>query len=306
MAPSTVARPAADRVSVLLLCWNHEQYLEQCIGALAAQTDREFEILFLDNASNDGSWERATALFERHGLTAIMLRNEVAASIPANFNRLLKAASGQLIAPLSTDDWYADGYIEAVRAAAAAQPDGGWFACGGWLYFEDRGERQPIPDEQHLGGMILSQLLEGSTPFNFVGCCYRRSVLRELGGWDELMLVEDRDLFVRLSQRGPLSIIPDRLVTYRRSSAATSANAAFMAEAFRLFFAKHRTLFGDKHDRQLARMLAANGSLAVDRGEFALARRLLAEAIGLDRRLMAAWRGLLYLLRAGAGHWLRR
>ncbi|MCW3797512.1 glycosyltransferase family 2 protein [Sphingomonas sp. BN140010] len=297
---------ARPRVSVLLLCWNHQRYLDHCIGGLARQTDREFEILFLDNASSDGSSERAAALFEQHGLHATMLRNEVPASIPVNLNRLLEGARGELIAPLSTDDWYAEDYVAAVRATAEAQSDAGWFACGGWLYFEDTGERRPIPDEQHTGGMILPQLLAGTDPFNFVGCCYRRTALEAAGGWDERMLVEDRDLFVRLAGRFPLFIIPERLVTYRRSSAAASADPKFMVQAFRLFFDKHRALFGRRYRNQLARMLAANASVAIDQGQFGLAWQLLSEAVRLRPQLISAWRGLSYLLRAKATAWLRR
>jgi len=298
--------PPAASLSVLLLCWNHEHYLGQCIASLAAQTDRRFQVLFLDNASADSSFAQAEALFRDHGLRATMLRNEAPASIAANLNRLLTSAGGQLIAPLSTDDWYADNYVAGVRAAAEADPNAGWFACGGWLHFDDSGQRQPIADEDHQGGMILPQLLKGLSPFNFVGCCYRRTALEAVGCWDEQMLVEDRDLFVRLAQRFPLHIISERLVTYRRSSAAASANPAFMANAFRLFFAKHRSLLGVGHDGQFARMLAMNGSLAVDRGEFSLARRLLTEAVRFDPRQTSTWRGLFYLLRASLAKRLRR
>jgi len=297
---ATSLRQSASRpsLSVLLLCWNHERFLDQCIEALAAQTDREFEILFLDNGSTDNSWERAAALFERHGLSALMLRNDAPAPIAANFNRLLEGASGQLIAPLSTDDWYGEDYVAALRAAAEAQPQAGWFACGGWLYFDGDGERRPMADKGFRGGMILPQLVNGVTPFNFVGCCYRRRALDAVGGWDERMLVEDLDLFVRLAERFPLAILPARLVTYRKSSSSASADTAFMVKGFRLFFDKHRALFGSRYDRRVARMLAVNGSVAVDRGHYRLAGRLLAEAVRLDPRLTSAWRGLFYLVRA--------
>lgn len=289
--------PAPRLVSVLLLCWNHAPYLEQCIAALAAQTDRNFETLFLDNGSGDGSFELAAALFDRHGLEAKMLRNTAPASVPANFNRLLAGATGELIAPLSTDDWYEAGYIAGVREAAVSHPDAGWFACRGWLFFDDSGELRPIDSRDEGSGWVLTQLLQGLNPFNFVGCCYRRTALEGAGAWDEAMLVEDRDLFVRLSQRFRVVIIPQPLVTYRRSSASASANPAFMVAGFRRFFDKHRALFGSTYRTQVARMLAMNGSLAVDRGEFALARSLLLEAVRRAPLLEPAWRGLFYLVR---------
>ena len=110
-----------ETISVLLLCWNHAAFLEQCIGALAAQTDIHFEICFLDNASTDGSLEQAKALFERFRLKARLYRNSRGVSIPANFNQLLAQSSGNIVAPLSTDDWYEPDYIARLRQAAASR-----------------------------------------------------------------------------------------------------------------------------------------------------------------------------------------
>jgi GT2 family glycosyltransferase len=284
-------------LSVLLLCWNHARYLPQCIEALAKQTDRSFEIVFLDNASTDGSFELAADLLRSHDLPARLLRNGEPAAIPVNLNRLLGASTGDLVAPLSTDDWYEEGYVAAMRAAASAHPEAGWFGCNGSLYFDDTGERRPMADDEFRSGSVLLDLLEGRQPVHFVGCCYRREALQEVGGWDERMAVEDRDLFVRLAQACAVRCLPERLVYYRRSAASASANPAFMVKSFLPFFAKHRQLFGRRYHPQVGRMYALNGVLAVDRGEFRLARTYLTRALRHSPMQLTAWRGLFYLLR---------
>ncbi|HEU4877616.1 MAG TPA: glycosyltransferase family A protein, partial [Sphingomicrobium sp.] len=97
-----------NRLSVLLLCWNHARYVETCIESIARQPPGA-EIVFLDNGSSDGSFGLAREIFDRCGLQATMIRNDAPRSIPANFNTLLSASSGELVAILSTDDWYAAG-----------------------------------------------------------------------------------------------------------------------------------------------------------------------------------------------------
>jgi len=283
--------------SILLLCWNHARFLPQCIASLAAQTDRRFEIVFLDNASTDGSFELASDLLDAHGLAATKLRNAEPAGVSVNLNRLFRESTGELVAPLATDDWYEPGYVAAMRAAASEHPQAGWFACNGKLFFDDTGEERPLPDTLFRSGQVLPELLDGTNPFNFVGCCYRREALSAIGGWDERMPVEDRDLFVRLAQRFGVWSIPERLVSYRRTSTSASANPAFMVNGFRPFFAKHRELFGRRYHPQVGRMYALNGILAVDRGDLDLARRFLIRAVRHAPSQTVAWRGLFYLLR---------
>jgi alpha-1,3-rhamnosyltransferase len=290
----SLARPS---LSVLLLCWNHAPYLEQCIAALAGQEQEDVEMLFLDNASIDGSPELARQLFNRHGLSATFLQNEAPQGISANFNRMLGAASGELVAVLSTDDWYEPGYVQAMRQAAVDDPAAGWFACGGYHAFEDSGERRPVDDRGFRSGEVVGALLVGEDPFFFVGCCYRRSALAQVGGWDDELPIEDRDLFLRLAQQYPVRTLPTRLVNYRRASSTASANPEYMARGFDAFFAKHRPAFGSKWRRRYAAALRGPAVIAIDQGKLDLARSILGKALRLSPLDPQLWRTAFYWLR---------
>lgn len=50
---------AWPKVTVLIVNWNSERFLERCLTALLAQTAKLREIILLDNASTDGSVEIA-------------------------------------------------------------------------------------------------------------------------------------------------------------------------------------------------------------------------------------------------------
>jgi GT2 family glycosyltransferase len=50
---------ASDKVTVVIVNWNGERFLERCLVALMAQTARPHEIILIDNASTDGSLEIA-------------------------------------------------------------------------------------------------------------------------------------------------------------------------------------------------------------------------------------------------------
>ena len=286
---------ADARVSVLLLCWNHARLLDPCIRSIAAQ-QAPVEITFLDNASTDGSFELARELFDRHGLAATMIRNEQPASIPANFNRLLAASTAPLVAILSTDDWYEPDYVRALSEAAAADPDAGWFSCSGWLYFDEEQRSEPVDEAQFVTDRPVGEvILDGKLPHFFVGCAYRRSALETVGGWDEGQLIEDRDLFLRLSQQFTHHRIARRLVHYRRTSMAASANAAFMLKGWDLFFAKHAALFGSRLKARRAETYRAYAALLTDQGQTRAAFKAMMRSLALRPWVALSWRTLAYL-----------
>ena len=115
------------RHSVHLLCWNHARYLPQAIGSLHAQTERDFEVVFLDNRSNDGSAELAARLLSESGLPHQLILNEEPANVATNINRLFAASTAPLTSFLSGDDWYAPRYVAAMLEAADAHRDAGLF-----------------------------------------------------------------------------------------------------------------------------------------------------------------------------------
>jgi GT2 family glycosyltransferase len=51
------------KTSVLILSWNGETYLPDCLNAVMAQSHAPHEVILVDNASTDGSVELVAANF---------------------------------------------------------------------------------------------------------------------------------------------------------------------------------------------------------------------------------------------------
>ncbi len=266
------------------------------------QTVRAHEILFLDNGSSDGSVDVAGALFDRFELHATIIRNTQTHSISANFNRMLAELSGDIVAPLSTDDWYEPGYVATLAAAASTDREAGWFSCRGWLFYDAEQCSEPV-DETHFvtDRPVGDVILDGGEPHLFVGCAYRRAALESIGGWDEQLPIEDRDLFLRLSQRFSHRRMSQRLVHYRRTSKAASANAAFMLDGWEKFYAKHAALFGGRLRKRRAETFRSYAALLTDQRQFGEAYAALAKALRLRPGSADNWRTLAYLARRSIG-----
>lgn len=285
------------RHSVHLLCWNHARYLPQAIGSLAAQTVRDFEVVFLDNRSTDGSAELTARLLDEAGLPHQVIVNEAPANVATNINRMFAASSAPLTSFLSGDDWYAPRYVEAMLDAAEKHPAAGLFYAGGFIYHEESGELQPVSTDKHRSGDLYLPLMQRQDPMFFVGTCVRREAFAAVNGFDEALQIEDLDFFVRLARHFPIQRVDEPLVYYRRSAGAISSNVAWMVQGWEQFHAKHKAADGLDMGWWLAETYRTYAALAVDQRKLRLAGRLLSRA--LARRPFAArnWRTGAYLLR---------
>lgn len=286
-------------LTIMLLCWNHEPYLPQAIAALAAQTSRDFDVVFLDNVSTDGSTDLARRLLGASGIGFEIIKNAQPRTISANLNTMLAQARGEWVTFQSTDDWLAPRYVEAMIAATERHPAASWFSSGAWRFDDASGTSVAIEPAQYDGREnVLAELLAGREPFFFAGHCYRRSELQAIGGWDSEQRIEDADLFVRLAQRTKHLIVQEKLFHYRKHPGGASSNPAYMIEALEGFFAKHR---GSFHPRQLRQrrsdMLRIYAALHADRGESGPAIRAASRAVALMPTDWTKWRTLGYAVR---------
>jgi glycosyltransferase involved in cell wall biosynthesis len=92
----------APRVSVLIPTYNRASYLPLAVGSVLAQTFHDFEILILDDASTDWSFEAIREFRADPRLTYI--KHPINVGISANRNSGLARARGEYIAMLDSDD----------------------------------------------------------------------------------------------------------------------------------------------------------------------------------------------------------
>lgn len=284
-------------LSILLLCWNHAAYLEECIAGIANQTDRDFEVIFLDNVSTDGSFELAGKLFAQYGVEATLLRNDVPQGISKNANTLRAHSSGEIICHQSTDDYYFPRFVEAMRAAAVEHPEALWLFGGHCTYLEGEGlDRQPI--ERLRDGIVPLALFPWNTNINQNGCAFRRDAIEAIGGYDEAQPVEDLDLTFRLALRGPCHLVREWLAVYRLHRGGVSKNVAFMADALTAFYDKHGSHFPGGGKRALSEAIRVMGAAEVDQRRFGAGADMLRRAFVADMSNTQVLRSAAYLARA--------
>lgn len=101
------------KVSVILLCYNGKKFLDKCVSSLINQDYLNYELLFVDNVSTDGSTDFVRENFPEVKIVGLMPPNKGFAD---GNNRAIKFASGEVLLFISHDTYVEKNFIsEMVR-----------------------------------------------------------------------------------------------------------------------------------------------------------------------------------------------
>ena len=214
--------------------------LAECLAALGRQTFAAFETVVVDNSA--AARVAKTELPDRIQLVAAPRNLGYGGAI----NLAARASQAEFIAALNDDAIVDPAWLASLVAAADSQPQTGMWASrvrlneremdsAGMLLFADgsskqRGHCRP-PEEFNEPADVL--LPSGSAAL------YRRSMLEQLGGFDEdfFLYCEDTDLGLRAQWAGwPCRYVPTAIVDHRYSQSAgrVSPLKAYYVERNRL------------------------------------------------------------------------
>src|SRR5215217_3734904 len=105
----------APRVSVIVPAYNAAGYLERALASALAQTMPDLEVIVVDDASSDTTFEVACKIAARASRVRV-LRNERNSGENASRNRAISTARGEWIALLDADDEWLPERLERMLA----------------------------------------------------------------------------------------------------------------------------------------------------------------------------------------------
>jgi len=204
-------------LSIVVPTYNRVGLLRQTVESALAQDSGDFELVVVDDASQDGTWEYLCGL---SGVRAY--RNPTRLGLAANWNRAVSLSRGRYVFILQDDDLAEPELVSAL--AAEAGPELICFATclidgGGGnpeLYWQS--ERRLLEPPAALLEFAAS-LRFGSTQLLF-----QRAVFDRFGGMDETFPIgSDAEMILRWMLSATTLVIPDVLARRRRWDGSTSA-----------------------------------------------------------------------------------
>jgi GT2 family glycosyltransferase len=208
-------------LSVIIVNWNGRHFLNDCLSSLRQQTFRDFEVILVDNASEDGSVDYVHQFFPEVRVITEPVNLGFAAGNWAGY----KEARGEVIALLNNDTATDPSWLSELHQALHTFPQAG-SAASKMLYFDDRKRIDNCGFWLASNGTTVElgrDELDGpqSAEFRWVfGACagaaaYRRTMLEDIGFLDPdfFMIYEDVDLSFRAQLRGyPCLFVPTAIV----------------------------------------------------------------------------------------------
>lgn len=216
-------------ISVITCTWNSATYLPESIASVLAQDHPNIEYIFVDGGSTDDTLEQIRALQRPYRL----LEN-VQGGVSRAMNEGLRAATGDVIAYLHSDDYYLQ---PDVLSRVAHQLEA---SRRGWLF----GRTMALIDGKlHADNYVAprfsyANLLRGNFiphPATFV----RRDLMMRAGGFNTaLKYAMDYDLWLKLARTNEPVQLDVALAAFREHEGSLSSSSrtrlAAMTEDFRV------------------------------------------------------------------------
>jgi len=206
-------------VTVIIACYNHENYVEQAVMSVIAQSYLNVELVVIDDGSTDLSVKRLQALQVRFGFTLVCQANM---GICSTLNRgIVDYASGSYIALLASDDFWHPDKLSLQIAKLDLVPDSE-FCFSQAIEFTDEcnlGAGKVFPRKCLSGNLVDKVFVRQHVPAGTM--LFSRHLYDRLGGFDESLLEEDWDFVIRSAAVTAFVSVNTPLLYYRSHQSNT-------------------------------------------------------------------------------------
>ncbi len=248
--------PKAPKVSIIVMTYNHEPYLETAIDSMARQvTSFDYEIILGEDASTDRTREVALRLQAKYPHLVRLFYSEFNRGMGGNFRFLINFCRGEYFAGCEGDDFWIDDYkLQRQADALDRLRTVDWaFTRGYELYMDgtrvpgwDYGDKPRVvpPKELFRGLGFIAPAASGMM---------RGDLIRALPEWMDVAPGPDLLHYLAGSSRGGAYYEPNFTVCYRmahstsftvRHDSRTSAEYVTYFKALLHYIDKTCALYG--------------------------------------------------------------
>lgn len=202
----------SPRVSVIMPVYNGEKYLKKAIEGILSQTFKDFELIIINDGSNDKTLE----IIKSYADSRIRLISQENKGIIYSLNRGIAESRGKYIARMDADDISLPERLEKQREFLENNPEYGIIGSTYFIMNQDgaiTGVQPVLLYDEDLKNEIIFQ-----TVFGHGTVMMRKNIINWLGGYSDSknsLHVEDYELWIRIAQKTKIANLPDILYIWR-------------------------------------------------------------------------------------------
>lgn len=220
-------------VSICILTYQHENYINDCIKGLLSQTYNNIELLIVDDASTDATLsiiDRNMPELNQKFVRVEVIRHDVnTGNIAHNINELIKIANGEYLRLSAGDDALLPDCVEVLVEYLEANRQTALVYSNGYI----------VPDTWHTGKSFPTKTLYKRTyepptfedsfssllEHNYVASptiLIRKSIYEKYGYYDETMKHDDYDKLLSIAKYERFGYVDKVLMYYRQAQTSVS------------------------------------------------------------------------------------
>lgn len=207
-----------DLISVIVPVYNTQDYLDDCLITITGQTYHNLEILLVDDGSTDGSLSICESWKDRDARIRVIHQENKGLSEARNIGT--RAATGNFIAYIDSDDCVDKEYIEALHQMLEEAESAGAAAC---QFLRTENPKGQTSQSDHTGSSRLINAKNfhfSETDAKIIGTVVwnklYRSFLAQNHSFPVGRLHEDEFYTYRLVEDAKNIIVTDRVLYYYR------------------------------------------------------------------------------------------
>lgn len=214
-------------LSIIVLSWNHEKFIEQSLCSIIEQTYSNIEIIYLDNCSSDNTFDLGVNILEKSNKNYKTKRFESNIGIAKAFNyALTELCNGEFIGIHSGDDWLSLDNYEKKILYHLANPNYKIIYSNGYAFYEDTKKIDLLSKDDYCKeGNIFRDLLKVNFLFT-QGLFVKKEVYDKIGLYDDLYSIEDWSFSLKAAEKFEIGYIKEPLFYWRRHSESYSYGKA--------------------------------------------------------------------------------
>lgn len=257
-------------VSVIVSCYNHAPYIEECLLSILHQSYPNLELLVVDDGSDDGSVEIIKKLNTKYTFD---FRAQANQGLVNTLNDCIARSRGSLVAPFGSDDVMLPDRIKIQVEYMQDKPEVG-ICAGNILSIDSEGSLLHKRNKTRpFRRLSFEDVFLGNKPTAPAPTLlFRREALETVGGFDPDIALEDLSVILKITSAGyAVDVLEETLAKYRKHPKNTYKNMRFMIENILKIYAQYAShpaypeacarfinsmfLKSSKKDKRLAREL---------------------------------------------------
>ncbi len=198
-------------VSVLMTAYNREKYIADAIESVINSTYKNWELIIVDDRSTDNTVEIAQKYAKQDSRIRIYVNDKNLGDYP-NRNKAASYAHGKYLKYVDADDMLYPYGLEQLVYYMEQFPDAGYGLCS---LPQDRERIYPFslsPEQAYRRHYIENKWIFHKAPLSSI---IKRSVFEATGGFSGKPYLGDMELWLKLSQKYSVVLMPHGIVWYR-------------------------------------------------------------------------------------------